>query len=90
MRQLKLIIPECKEDTIDLSHIDNGFKGIIMAIKDNQTIGTIIFDDSCSIWCLIESISSQDYTYTEYSLVSLILKLLEANVCDSFTVIKFT
>lgn len=86
MKQLKLIIPECKEDTIDLSLIDTEFKGIIMAIKDNQTIGTIIFDDS---WCLIESISSQDYTYAEYSLVDLISKLLKADVCDSFTVIKF-
>lgn len=86
MKQLKLIIPECKEDAIDLSQIDTEFKGIIMAIKDNQTIGTIIFDDS---WCLIESISSQDYTYVEYSLVDLISKLLKANVCDSFTVIKF-
>lgn len=87
MKQLKLIIPEYKEDAIDLSQIDVEFKGIIIAIKDNQAIGTIIFDDSS--WCLINSITLEDYTYAEYSLVDLILKLLKANVCDSFTVIKF-
>ena len=79
-------MPEYGESGVGRSQIDTEFKGIIMAIKDNQTIGTIIFDDS---WCLIESISSQDYTYAKYSLVDLILKLLKANVCDSFTVIKF-
>ena len=87
MKQLKLIIPEYKEDAIDLSQIDVEFKGIIIAIKDNQAIGTIIFDDSS--WCLINSITLEDYTYAEYSLVDLISKLLKANVCDSFTVIKF-
>ena len=86
MKQLKLIIPGCKEDTIYLSHIDNEFKGIIMAIKDNQAIGAIVFND---IWCLINSIDLEDYTYAEYSLVDLIQELLKANVCDSFTVIKF-
>ena len=87
MKQLKLIIPEYKEDAIDLSQIDVEFKGIIIAIKDNQAIGTIIFDDSSL--CLINSITLEDYTYAEYSLVDLISKLLKANVCDSFTVIKF-
>ena len=87
MKQLKLIIPECKEYAIDLSQIDTEFKGIIIAIKDNQAIGAIVFDNG---WNLINSTDLEDYTYTEYSLVSLISKLLEANVCDSFTVIKFT
>lgn len=86
MKQLKLIIPEYKENTIDLSHIDNEFKGIIIAIKDNQAIGAIVFDDS---WRLINSFDLEDYTYAEYSLVDLIQELLKTNVCDSFTVIKF-
>ena len=55
MKQLKLIIPEYKEDAIDLSQIDVESKGIIIAIKDNQAIGTIIVDDSS--WCLINSIT---------------------------------
>ena len=87
MKQLKLIIPEYKEDTIDLSQIDVEFKGIIIAIKDNQAIGTIIFDDSS--WCLINSITLDDYTRSDCSLVNLILNLLQTNMCDSFTVIKF-
>ena len=89
MKQLKLIIPEYKEDAIDLSQIDTEFKGIIMAIKNDQTVGSIVFNNSCEDWNFINNINADDYTRSDCSLVNLILNLLQTNMCDSFTVIKF-
>lgn len=90
MKQLKLELPNTKEEIITIADISNTFRGVIIALKNNTVVGMIIYDDSVEIWYFTDNISISERTikYND-SLMALIKLLLNNGTCDSFNVIKF-
>lgn len=68
----KLLIPEPSENCIDLSEITPGFNGLILASKDENIIGTIMYDDNSEEWLYTECVHINDPIYSNESLLNVI------------------
>ena len=89
MKQLKLELPKPKEGVITIADLSATFGGVIIALKNNNAVGMILYDDSVECWYYTEYIYHGEYVDYSNSLMELIGLLLKENTCDSFNVIKF-
>lgn len=85
MKELRIPVPS--NNTVDLSAIDNNFKGIIIGYKGEQPVGFIQFSNGD--WYFIVDIDAEGYANWDEQLLSLIECLIEKNICSCFKVIEF-
>lgn len=88
MKQLKLKLPNTKEEIITIADISGTFREVIIALKNNTAVGMIIYDDLAEFWYFTDNISEGNIKCND-SLMTLIKLLLNNGTCDSFNVIVF-
>ena len=57
MKQLKLELPNTKEEIITIADISSTFRGVIIALKNNTAVGMIIYNDLAEFWYFTDNIS---------------------------------
>ena len=90
MKTKKLIINDEDKDIIDVSDIDEYFKGIIIVLIDSNPSGFIIYSEDQEEWQYCNEIScTGNSTYYDYKLIDLLRELKSKYLKISFEVIPF-
>lgn len=86
MKDLRIPIPS--DQSVDLSEINQDFKGLIIGYKEDRAIGYIQYCDGT--WYFIVDINSEGSINDDEVLLDLIKSLVKRNICDHFKVIEFS
>lgn len=81
-----IILEEQTSKTINISEINEEFRGVIICYNTNIPVGFIAFDDPD--WTFYNSISIQEFTYYNDDL-SLLIKDLQSEGINKFEAIVF-
>lgn len=82
-----LIIPTPSEDRVNISLINQDFKGIIIAYKGDKAVGYIQYYDSN--WYIISNIDWDSSIAYDHTLLGLVTSLVNSKKCTHFKVIEF-
>ena len=86
MKDLRIPVPS--DQSVDLSEINQDFKGLIIGYKGDQAIGYIQYCDGT--WYFIVDIDSEGSIDNDEILLDLINSLIKKNICSHFKVIEFS
>lgn len=82
-----IILPKTSENSIDLSRITPNSKGIIIAYKENNIIGYILYYDG--EWTFVDNINFENEVESNYNLAELLEHLINKRYTDSFKFMEF-
>lgn len=82
-----IILPVTTVNSVDLAFIREDTKGIIIVYDDKGPIGYINYCDQ--EWYYYEDINGNEFSYSEYSLVDLINKLIANYESIRFKLLEF-
>ena len=86
-----LIIPNKSNEVVNLSEINQYFKGIIIGYNGSKAIGYIQYVSNDDYYTLFTSINDDDFlpNSEDETIAGIINYLIDQKICTSFKVIEF-
>lgn len=86
-----LIIPNKSNEVVNLSEINQDFKGIIIGYNGSTAVGYIQYLDNYNCYELFKSINNDAFlpSFENVTIAGIINSLIDKKICTNFKVIEF-